>query len=414
MKQTFSILFWLEKSRTKDGKAPLSARITIDGKRTEVSTHRKVSVLEWNPDAQAVVGKSAEAKEINNHLVTLKAKLLQCQSKLEARNEVVTPQSLKKEYLGIKPVQKTILEVFAEYNQLLLLRVQAKESTMKETTWKRFETLKSKVEDFLKKNYRNTSKLILEIHPAFAEELLLYLVTEDKLCKNTAMKYIKKTKQIIAWAKRKGYIQSDPFEAFKCTYKQPKRDRLTWNELMKLYNCELPVARLEEVRDVYVFSCFTGYSYMDVYELSPANVMIWIDGQKWLIRDRFKGDHNKSNVPLMEIPLQIIEKYKDHPYCTVSGKLLPVNSNQRYNGYLKEIAAIAGIEKNLTTHTARHTFATTVLLENDCPIESASEMLGHNSIRTTQIYAKTTDVKVSRNMKDVSARITNKLQKTGS
>jgi len=129
-----------------------------------------------------------------------------------------------------------------------------------------------------------------------------------------------------------------------------------------------------------------------------------------------KDDYNKANVPLLEIPLAIIEKYKSHPYCLANNKLLPVNSNQRFNGYLKEVAIICGIDKELTTHTARHTFATTVLLENDCPIETASEMLGHNSIRTTQIYAKTTDVKVSNNMKEVSKRIESKLSilKTGS
>jgi site-specific recombinase XerD len=259
-------------------------------------------------------------------------------------------------------------------------------------------------------------KYLKDIGEVFAEEFFLYLTTDGGLVPNTAMKYVKNTKQMLKWAKRKGYVNSNPLQDFKCSYKQPKRTRLTWDELMQLYTKEIGIARLDEVRDVYVFTCFTGYSYMDVYELEPENIVIWIDGTKWLIRDRYKGDHNKSNVPLLEIPLQIIEKYRNHPYCKANNRLLPVNSNQRYNAYLKEIADIAGIKKNLTTHTARHTFATTILLENDCPIESASEMLGHNSIRTTQIYAQVTDVKVSNNMQDVKRRVADrfKLLKTGS
>lgn len=408
--QTFSILFWIEKSRVKNGKANLSARITVDGKRVEISTHRKVSLLEWDPDVQMVLSKSAEAKEINNHLTTMKANLLSCQSKLEARDEPVTAEAIKNEYLGNRPVFKTIVEAFAEYNQLLKMRVQAKESTLVEKTWKRFDTTKQKVVDYLEHKYNIKDKYLKDLFEAFAEEFLLYLTTDGKLARNTAMKYVKNTKQMIRWAKRKGYVEKNPIEDFKCTYKQPKRTRLTWDELMQLYSKEFKTSRLEEVKDVYVFTCFTGYSYMDVYELEPDNIVLWIDGTKWLIRDRYKGDQNKSNVPLLEIPLQIIEKYKNHPYCASYNKLLPVNSNQRYNEYLQEIADIAGIDKHLTTHTARHTFATTILLEHDCPIESASEMLGHNSIRTTQIYAKVTDVKVSNNMRDVKNRITERFR----
>jgi site-specific recombinase XerD len=230
------------------------------------------------------------------------------------------------------------------------------------------------------------------------------------------MKYIKNIKQFFDWATKKEYMNSNILDDFRCTYKNPKRERLIFSELMDMYQKPMPVRRLEEVRDVYVFGCFTGYSYMDLYELTPDNVSIWIDGSKWLIKDRHKGDNNKSNVPLLEIPLQIIDKYKNHRYCITFNKLLPVNSNQRYNAYLKEIAGICGIQKQLTTHTARHTFATTILLENDCPLSSVKEMLGHASTRTTEIYARTTDIKVSNNMKSVKEKLNSKLllTKTGS
>jgi site-specific recombinase XerD len=414
--QTFSILFWIEKSREKNGKANLSARITVDGKRVEISAQRKVSIIEWDPDAQMVMSRTAEAKEINNHIIAMKAKLLSCQTKLEAREEPITAETVKNEYIGKRVTNKTVIEAFTEYNQLLRDRVDAVEPTMKVTTWIGFVTTRQKVIQYFEHAYHVKDMYLKNVPEVFAEELLLYLTTYGKLTSNTAMKHVKATKQMFRWAKRKGYLVVNPMTDFKCFFKQPKRPRLTWAEIISLYQLQLSQTVLDEVRDVYLFSCFTGYSYMDVFELSMQNIMPWIDGTKWIVRDRYKGGHNKSNVPLMDVPLQIIEKYNNHPCRLIQNKLLPVKKNQAYNKYLKKIATIAGINKNLSAHTARHTFATTVLLENDCPIESVSEMLGHNSIKTTQIYAKATDVKVRNNMKDVRIKIAKKIKalKTGS
>ena len=174
-------------------------------------------------------------------------------------------------------------------------------------------------------------------------------------------------------------------------------------EIMVLYNKEL-IPRLAEVRDIYLFCCFTGYAYMDVLTLTPANIVTGIDGEKWLAKNRTKTD-TPEHIPLLPISAEIIDRYKDDLYCQQYGRLLPVNSNQRYNAYLQEIAAICNIKKHLTTHTARHTFATTVTLENDVPIETVSQLLGHKSIRTTQIYAKITQHKISNNMRVLRNRL---------
>jgi integrase len=168
-------------------------------------------------------------------------------------------------------------------------------------------------------------------------------------------------------------------------------------ELNALVAKEIPIARLAEARDCYVFMCYTGYAYEDAFCLAPENIFIGIDGQKWITKDRQKTEQAEC-VPLLPITLEIISKYKNYPHCSSHNKLLPVRSNQRVNGYLKEIAAICGINKELTTHTARHTFATTITLENDVPIETVSKMLGHRSIKTTQRYAKVTRKKISKNM----------------
>jgi len=200
-----------------------------------------------------------------------------------------------------------------------------------------------------------------------------------------------------------GWLPANPLGGFKCTYEEPQREWLTMEEIMVLYNKEL-IPRLAEVRDIYLFCCFTGYAYIDVLTLTPTNIVTGIDGEKWLAKNRIKTG-TPEHIPLLPIAAEIIDRYKDNLYCKHYGLLLPVNSNQRYNAYLQEIAAICDIKKHLTTHTARHTFATTVTLENDVPIETVSQLLGHKSIRTTQIYAKITQHKISNNMRVLRNRL---------
>jgi site-specific recombinase XerD len=200
---------------------------------------------------------------------------------------------------------------------------------------------------------------------------------------------------------------------FKCTYDAPEREYLEMDEIMQLYQKDIQLTRLEEIRDVYVFCCFTGFAYETCYNLQPDNISKGVDGKLWISKDRQKTGIMET-VPLMPIPLAIIKKYERHPYCVENNRLLPVNSNYRYNAYLKELADICGIKKHLTTHTARHTFATTVTLENDVPLETVGKMLGHKDLRSTQIYAKITKRKLSNNMKELQGKLftpTGKLKK---
>ena len=217
------------------------------------------------------------------------------------------------------------------------------------------------------------------------------------------MKYIHTFKRIIKFACDQEWIEKNPTTQFRCTYHPPQRERLTMEEIMKLYKKDL-TTRLAEVRDVFVFCCFTGFGYIDLYKLTPENIVTGIDGGKWITKDREKTKTNEM-VPLLPIALEIIERYKSDRYCQIKGCLLPVNTNQCYNAYLKEIATICEVNKYLTTHIARHTFATSVTLENDVPIETVSQMLGHRSIKTTQLYAKVTQKKVSNNMKALKDKL---------
>ncbi len=218
------------------------------------------------------------------------------------------------------------------------------------------------------------------------------------------MKYIRILKRVVKHAVDQDWITTNPLSGFRCTYDEPQRECLSMDEILILYKKELPLPRLAEVRDVFIFSCFTGYAYRDVFGLTADNVIVGIDGGKWIVKDRQKTN-SPERIPLLPISQEILDRYKNHLYCLNSGHLLPVNTNQCYNGYLKEIATLCGIKKNLTTHVARHTFATTVTLEHDVPMETVSQMLGHKSIKTTQIYAKVTQRKVSNNMLDLRKRL---------
>ena len=191
------------------------------------------------------------------------------------------------------------------------------------------------------------------------------------------------------------WIPSSPINQFKCSYKNPDRVVLTESEIEILRKKKLHIKRLEEVRDVFIFQCYTGFAYTDLYNFKRNDVLIGIDGEYWLNTFRQKTG-TKENVPLLPVALEIIEKYKNHKHCIDNNKLLPVNSNFRYNAYLKEIADIVGINKNLTHHIARKTFATTVLLYNGISMEVVSELLGHSKLQVTQDhYAKVVKKRVS-------------------
>jgi len=217
------------------------------------------------------------------------------------------------------------------------------------------------------------------------------------------MKYIRNVKKVINQTVLNGWLPRNPFAQFKCSTHAVIREILDEAELSALYSKEFKQERLGEVRDVFLFCCFTGYAFIDVFKLKQTDVAKGIDGDCWIFTRRTKTN-TVSNVPLLPQAEEIVNKYKDHPKCVQSGKLLPVNSNQKMNAYLKEIAILCNINKELTMHIARHTFATTVTLSNGVPIESVSKMLGHKKLATTQIYAKVLEHKVSEDMQHLKQK----------
>lgn len=392
--QTFTILFWICKNRLKNGKAPISARVTINGQRVELSTHRTVSPLEWDSRNQVCTAKGAEAKELNNQLAVIKGKLIGSYSKLEARDALITAEAIKNAYTGVVEKPRMLLPIIIQHNADIKALVGQEYS---HATWVKYETTRKHIEGFLLFKYKRSDIHLKDLNIEFVSDFEFYLKTEKKIDLNTNAKYIKNLKKIINECVAKNWLHKHPFLGYKLKTKQTERPFLSEAELKRLEEKEFTIERLEHVRDMFVFSCYTGLAFVDVFNLTKDSITIGIDGERWVYTSRQKTK-TTSRIPLLPPALAIIEKYKDHPQACNKMKLLPIPSNQKANAYLKEIADLCEIKKQLTFHIARHTFATTVALTNGVPIESVSKMLGHKKLQTTQHYAKILDKKVSADM----------------
>ncbi|MBS1597307.1 MAG: site-specific integrase [Bacteroidetes bacterium] len=400
--QTMVVLFWLCKKRSKNGKPAIYARIIFNRKRVEIVTRQHIAVKFWDKKVQCVKETTPNAESINRQLLLIKADLQKHYDRLVALEKPITAEILKNNFLGVGEKDRTMQELFDSYYSRFKEKVSIGRKAV--NTLKSIYTTHEKVKAFLKFKFRVTDITLGEIKKSFAPDLEHFLLTQHRLSNNSAMKYIRILKRMMKYATDQDWLANNPLNGFKCSYIEPHRERLTWDEVMMLYKKEFQIDRLSEVRDVFIFCCFTGYAYQDVLNLTQDNIVKGIDGGDWVVKHREKTN-NAERVPLLPIPLEIIDRYKNHRYVIETKKLLPVNTNQLFNGYLKEIASVCGIHKYLTTHTARHTFATTITLEHDVPIETVSQMLGHKSIRTTQIYAKVTQRKISNNMLELRSKI---------
>jgi site-specific recombinase XerD len=240
---------------------------------------------------------------------------------------------------------------------------------------------------------------------ALITDFEFYLRSEKNCSNNTAVKYVRNFRKIIKICLSNDWLEKDPFVKYDGKMKEVETEFLTEEEIQSIYSKKFRTPRLELVRDIFIFCCFTGLAYVDVKGLRNDHIGIGIDGQKWIFKNRQKTD-TKSKIPLLPIPEELIKKYAAHPKCLNEDRVLPVLSNQKMNGYLKEIGDLCEITKEITFHMARHTFATSVTLTNGVPIESVSKMLGHKNIQTTQHYARVLDKKVSEDMQNLRAKFT--------
>lgn len=402
MKTDFSIHFHLINSKINNrGLAPIYLRLTVNNKRVEYSISRRLEPKFWNSKTQRVMGTNRDSVEINNHIDNLKHKLNKIHQRLMDEDARISATSMINLLKGGGKKVRFILEIFKEHNERTDL-LAGKDISL--STAKRYWTCYDHVKQFIEEEYRLEDYKLRDIDYRFVTKLEFFLKTVRMCNHNSALKYINNFKKIIRIALANQWMDKDPFYNFKVKFEAVERDFLTAGEVETLYTKELHFDRLKVVRDMFVFSCYTGLAYSDVEKLTKADITIGIDGDKWISIKRTKTN-TRSSIPLLPIAEEILNRYAYHPEVIRSEKLIPVFSNQKSNAFLKEIAIMCGITKPLTTHLARHTFATTITLTNGVPIESVSKMLGHKSLRTTQHYAKIVDRKVSDDMKVLKEKL---------
>ena len=386
--------------------ANIYLRITVNSRRSELSIRRKIDVNKWNTSAGKAKGYSEEAQKINQYIDLIQNKIYDIHQSFIKNDKPFSAELIRKYYLGVNDEAKMLLEIFENHNSQVEKLVG---KDFAAGTLERYKTAKSHLEKFINKEYTLNDIPVKDVDHKFITGLEYYLKSERNCSHNTTIKYITNFKKIIRIAYANDWITKDPFFNWKARLKIVDREFLTEEEIQKMVEKNLHGNRLDQVKDIFIFSCFTGFAYADVKKLSLDDVVIGIDGERWINTKRTKTD-TRSNIPILPSVAAILEKYKEHPDVANGHRLLPVLSNQKMNAYLKEIADLCGITKNLTFHLARHTFATTVTLTNGVPIESVSKMLGHKSLKTTQHYAKILDRKVSDDMNNLK-QILNKKQK---
>lgn len=402
LSKTFTLLFYLKKPKNYlEGKMPIYMRFTIDRQRIELATKRDCEPDKWNASSGRKVGQKEDVRALNAFLDSLQTKVYEAQRSLVNNGRPVTASSIKDILTGVADKPRMILEIFKEHNEEMLALVG---KDFARGTYNRYEAAMRNVQEFLIYKYKVKDVSLDKLDYGLISAYAFYLKHKRNISHNTTMKYLVYFKKIVLICVKNGWILRDPFFAFSMAKQEVDRRPLDENELKAIETKEFPNKRLRKVRDIFLFCCYTGLSYVDVQKLRRSEMIDWLDGKKWLSINRQKTD-TPSRIPLLQLPLEILDRYADHLHCQAQDKLLPVMTNQRMNSYLKEIADVCGIERNNKFHLARHTFATTVTLSNNVPIESVSKMLGHKDLRTTQHYAKIVDKKVGNDMDDLRKKL---------
>ncbi len=403
---TFSVIFVPRaKKNTEQKKEKLYARITVDGQRVEISLSRDFSTGLFNPKAQRCLGSNSESKQINDFVSIVNSDLNEIRKKLMLEGKEITAELIKARYKGLPDPDDipdpTVLDLYDEHNRKFKELIGTKNHSP--STYQRHLTSKGHVAAFIQHQYGKEDLTWEKVDFSFLSNFEHYFKAVRKCNHNSTMKYIKNLGKIIRLAIGEGYLTKDPFDRFKLTYEQVDREILSQEEIDNMAQLSIPEARLDRVRDMFIFCVYTGIAFADVCNLRMQHIFKDHEGTQWIKNKRIKTKV-EFMIPVLDIPKKIIEKYNDHPQRQSLGYVIPKISNQNYNTYLKELAIRCKIDKNLTSHIARHTFATTVTLANGVPLEIVSKMLGHTDVKTTQIYAKVHEKAIINGMKKLLHR----------
>ena len=384
----FTLTFYARKPKTDRSEYPLYARISVGGQMTEFTVGRSVNPKHWNQKRNLSDGTSRRDKELNKFLEMVRARFCEIHNMLIRENKLVNPTILKAHYLGTMDKPKMMCEVFRETNEKR--KEELDRGDIVKPTYQRWTRCVDYLEDFFQLQYNAPDMPIKEVTSGMLDDFEHFLRMKKGCANNAAVRYLRCVKNVLQYAMAHKWITHDPFIGKKYQRTYTERQYLNEAELKAVMELDLKdLPRLEVVRDTFVFFCFTGLAFCDIKSLKRSDITIDADGNAWIRKAREKTGE-MSIIPMLAVPRKIAEKYAGHPTVIQKDVVLPVITNQKMNAYLKEIADLARVEKHLTTHLARHTFAT-LSLSNHVPIESISKMLGHSDIKTTQIYAKMQD-----------------------
>lgn len=403
-RKIFSVLFFVKKSRVlKNGESPIIVRITYGGQVAEFQSGRTTPIKDWSQTKGCVIGRDRKSNEINNFIEMVRIKIYQIQQEFERTGELYTVNTIRDTFRGNGPKQRTLYSVFKEHNEKCreLIGVDYELITVR-----RYDNCLKYLMLTVKKQYGKDDILLNEINGELVRNFDFYLKTERSCAQNTVIRYMKCFKKITNLAIANEWMGRDPFAGIKFQEKKVVKEFLTQEEISRLVQKEFESDRLDLVRDIFVFCIFSGLAFVDVLNLRAEHITTDHNGKQWIRKSREKTDI-MCDIPLLQIPQMILEKYKDHPKCIQKGVLLPVMANQNMNNYLKEIAALCGINKRLTTHTARHSFASSVALANKVSLSNVAKMMGHTTTRMTQHYAKVMDSSIMQDMECVENNFSN-------
>ncbi|GEN73667.1 site-specific integrase [Chryseobacterium lathyri] len=400
MNTKISVLFYAKKSKAKSNLCvPVYLRITVNGKRAEFSTGKTVDASKWSPEMSRLKGNSEEARTINKYFDVLSSKILEIERNLVLSSESFDATDVKNLLTGKQDTERYLIPIFQEHNNRMEKLI-GKEYAL--ATLKNYKTCLSHLKKFLWNFFKKSDINIKKIEPAFLNDFDFFLRTVAKCNNNSTVKHTKNLAKILKICYHNNWIEKDLVMYYKGKFNEVTANFLTDEEIKTMQSKDFVGQGLNLVRDIFIFSCYTGLAYIDIYNLTKDHISTGIDGNLWIMTNRQKTS-TISNIPLLPISEEIIRKYENHPLALEAGKLLPVYTNQKINEYLKTIADNCEINKKLTFHVARHTFATTVTLGNNVSMESVSKMLGHKSIKTTQHYAKISDKKVAEDMNSLKS-----------
>ena len=394
---TLGVIFFTRKKRNNPEKLDIYVRITVNKERVEFSIKRDIAVCNWNIFRCRAKETDQNLVLLNSYLDDVYAEVLNAHKQLHSERKLITAKAIKSRYLGEDEDHMTLMKAVQYHNSNI-------NRSLKPGTLKNYFSTEKYLKQFLEERLKTDDIYLIQLNYRFITDFENYIRTYKpkkarRTCSNNgAMKHLERLMKITNLALKMEWLEKDPFRNFKLRYIRNERDYLTERELGLIEATSFMTVGLNRVKDIFLFSCYTGLSFIDIKELHPNQVLMGIDGNQMVHTKRIKTN---ESVKILLLPRArgILDKYKEEMKLT--GKVLPVYSNQKTNKNLKEIATACGIHKNITFHCARHTFATTVTLSNGVPIETVSKLLGHTKLSTTQIYAKVLQKKVGEDMKNL-------------